>query len=212
MVQKTKVALVAACAVAAQAWGCGKQSASPSGQAPAALAKPADTPPPATAAVPPQGAKASGPRTELLREGEPVPNIEAVAHNGETVKLADYRGRPVVVYFYPKDDTTGCTIEAKEIRDLWADLSETRAVVIGVSTDDNDSHRAFANKYELPFLLLPDQKQEIAGAFGVPVRGGVASRITFVIDGDGKVKKVFPNVSPKGHGAEVLAAVNSIGG
>jgi peroxiredoxin Q/BCP len=159
------------------------------------------------------GAASAAPAAEpsgLLGAGAPAPNIEAVAHTGETVKLTELRGRPVVVYFYPKDDTPGCTAEAQGIRDEWEAIKVSKAVVLGVSTDDNDSHKAFADKHSLPFLLLPDKDKSIARAFGVPVRFGLAKRVTFVIDKDGKIAKVFPDVSPKGHAQEVLAALTGL--
>jgi thioredoxin-dependent peroxiredoxin len=146
----------------------------------------------------------------LLERGDEAPTVEAVAHDGSQVKLADYRGKPVVVYFYPKDDTPGCTVQAQGFRDEWTDLAKSGAVVLGVSTDDNESHKAFAAKYELPFLLLPDTDQKIATAFGVPIVNGHAKRVTFVIDKQGKVARVFPEVTPKGHADEVLAAVAAL--
>jgi peroxiredoxin Q/BCP len=155
----------------------------------------------------------AAPVANALREvGTPAPDVVAVAHTGESIRLKDFKGRPVVVYFYPKDDTPGCTTEAQEIRDLWSDLEKTKAVVLGVSTDDEPSHRAFAEKYELPFLLLADTDQRITRAFGVPVARGRAKRVTFVIDAQGRVAKVFPEVDPRGHGKEILAAVESLQG
>jgi peroxiredoxin Q/BCP len=146
----------------------------------------------------------------LLDVGAPAPNLEAVAHTGEKVKLSELKGRPVVVYFYPKDNTPGCTVEAQEIRDLWKEIKGTQAVVIGVSTDDETSHQAFAQQYDLPFLLVPDQKGQIAAKFGVPLVNGKARRVTFVIGKDGAVARVFPDVKPKGHGQEILDAVKAI--
>jgi thioredoxin-dependent peroxiredoxin len=146
----------------------------------------------------------------LLAVGSREPEIEAVAHNGQKVKLGDYLGKPVVVYFYPKDDTPGCTVEAQGLRDQWSALQKTGAVVIGVSTDDADSHRAFAQKYELPFLLVPDPDQKILKAFGVPSTLGHAKRVTFLIDKAGKIAKVFPDVNPKGHAEEVLKAIEAL--
>jgi thioredoxin-dependent peroxiredoxin len=148
----------------------------------------------------------------LLSVGQTAPDIEAVAHTGQPVKLSSFRGRPLVVYFYPKDDTPGCTIEAQELRDDSPEFAKSEVVVLGVSTDDNTSHRAFAEKYQLPFLLLPDSDQTISRAFGVPLNNGHAKRVTFVIDKQGKIAKVFPDVTPKGHAAEVLSAVRSLGG
>lgn len=167
-------------------------------------AKPIDQP----AAVAAPSSEAKGPA--LLGVGSAAPSITTTAHNGQKVSLEELRGKPVVVYFYPKDDTPGCTIEAKGLRDDWKDLQAAQAVVLGVSTDDNTSHKAFAEKYELPFLLLPDEDQKIAKAFGVPVKGGYASRVTFVIDKAGKIAKVFPQVNPEKHSAEVLEALKSL--
>jgi peroxiredoxin Q/BCP len=150
------------------------------------------------------------PAPGLLAVGAPAPAIESVAHNGQKVNLAELKGRPVVVYFYPKDDTPGCTVEAEEIRDDWADLSKSNAVVLGVSTQDNASHRAFASKYGLPFMLLPDENEAIARAFGVPVKNGYTKRVTFVIDKQGKIAKVFPEVNPKGHSDEILEALRGL--
>lgn len=146
----------------------------------------------------------------LLEAGDEAPEVEAVAHTGQRVRLADHRGKPVVVYFYPKDDTPGCTVEAQSFRDEWRRLRQAGVVVLGVSTDDNVSHRAFASKYELPFLLLPDTDQKIARAFGVPLANGHAKRVTFVIDTKGRIAKTFADVTPKGHAEEVVAAVSEL--
>nr|HMR04700.1 peroxiredoxin [Polyangiaceae bacterium] len=162
---------------------------------------------PNTAATAPGTSAAS-----LLSVGSEAPNIEAVAHSGEQVKLADYRGKVVIVYFYPKDDTPGCTVEAKGIRDDWSRFKSAEAIVLGVSTDDNESHQAFAKKYDLPFLLLPDPKQEIAAAFKVPVQNGYAKRVTFVIDKQGRVAKVFPEVTPSAHSKELLTVLDELKG
>lgn len=158
-----------------------------------------------------QSASATG-SAELLAIGATLPPVSGVAQNGERVALTELHGKPVVVYFYPKDDTPGCTVEAQEIRDLWKDIQATSAVVVGVSTDDAESHKAFADKHALPFLLLPDPDQTIARAFGVPLRNGRASRVSFVFDRQGKLAKVFPEVNPRGHGAELLATLKSLGG
>lgn len=148
---------------------------------------------------------------ELLAVGASVPRVSGTAHTGEKVDLGALEGRPAVVYFYPKDDTPGCTVEAQEIRDLWTELQGTGAVVIGVSTDDTTSHQAFADKHALPFLLLPDTDHRVAKAFGVPLENGRARRVTFVIDKSGKVAKVFPEVKPRGHARELLATLRGLG-
>jgi peroxiredoxin Q/BCP len=146
-----------------------------------------------------------------LSVGAPLPSITVTAHTGQRVSIADLKGKPVVVYFYPKDDTKGCTIEAREIRDLYQEIQGTGAVVLGVSTDSNDSHKAFADKYQLPFMLLPDEDKSIAKAFGVPLKLGRASRMSFVFGRDGRVSKAFTEVTPQGHGAELLAAIKASG-
>jgi peroxiredoxin Q/BCP len=155
-------------------------------------------------------APAAAAPTGLAVEGSPAPLIESTAHDGTRVSMAALKGKPVVVYFYPKDDTPGCTKEAGEIRDLYEKIQQTGAVVLGVSTDDNTSHAAFATKYNLPFMLLPDKDAAIAKAFGVPLRMGTAKRVTFVIDRAGKIAKVFPEVNPTGHGAEILTVLSGL--
>ncbi|MGE0326148.1 MAG: peroxiredoxin [Polyangiaceae bacterium] len=147
---------------------------------------------------------------ELLEVGANAPAIEATAHDGEKVSLEKLKGKPVIVYFYPKDDTPGCTIEAQQIRDSYEDLSKTGAVVLGVSSDSNTSHSEFAKKYSLPFKLLPDLDHAIAKAFGVSLRGGKAARVTFLIDKHGKIAKVFPKVDPDGHAKELLEALKAL--
>jgi peroxiredoxin Q/BCP len=144
-----------------------------------------------------------------LAAGALAPDVTFALHTGEKLALSSLRGKPVVVYFYPKDDTPGCTVEAQEIRDLHADLKQSGAVVIGVSTDPQDSHRAFAEKHALPFLLASDENGELAKAFGVPLKNGRVTRVSFVISADGHIKQTFPQVTPKGHAAELLRAISS---
>ena len=153
---------------------------------------------------------ASASPSGLLAEGAAAPPIESTAHDGTHVSMAALKGKPVVVYFYPKDDTPGCTKEACELRDAYTKIQETGAVVLGVSTDDNASHTAFATKHSLPFQLLPDQDASIAKAFGVSLRLGMVKRVTFVIDRAGKIAKVFPDVNPTGHAAEILAVLANL--
>jgi peroxiredoxin Q/BCP len=160
----------------------------------------ADAPAPVASAV-----ASAGP----LAAGATAPDVTFAVQNGDKLKLASLRGKPVVVYFYPKDDTPGCTIEAQEIRDLYDQLKQTGAVVIGVSTDPAESHRAFAEKHALPFLLASDEQGELAKVFGVPLNNGRASRVSFVIGADGRIKRSFAHVTPKGHAAELLTAISS---
>jgi peroxiredoxin Q/BCP len=161
-------------------------------------------------APPAMSAESRAPK--LLKPGSPVPDVHATSHAGEPVSLAALRGKSLVVYFYPKDDTPGCTVEAQELRDLYDEIEKSGAVVIGVSTDDAASHQAFAAKHALPFLLLPDTDGRIAAEFGVPLKNGRARRVTFVIGKDGLVKTVFADVRPAGHGREVLEALKAEAG
>ena len=154
-------------------------------------------------------ASASSVAVGPLAAGAPAPDVTFKLHTGESLKLSSLRGKPVVVYFYPKDDTPGCTVEAQEIRDLYSELKQTGAVVIGVSTDALDSHRAFAEKHALPFLLASDDAGELAKAFGVPLKNGRVTRVSFVVGTDGRIKRSFPAVTPKGHAAELLSAISS---
>jgi peroxiredoxin Q/BCP len=171
-------------------------------------------PPAMSAATPAASASVAAapsaePASTLLAVGSEVPDVSALAQDGKTVHLRALKGKPLVVYFYPKDDTTGCTIEAKGIRDQYKELKGL-ATVFGVSTDTQDSHKAFADKYSLPFQLLDDSSHTLVTAFGVPVFSGHAKRVTFVIDKTGNVAKVFPNVNPDGHAAELLEALKAL--
>ncbi len=150
----------------------------------------------------------------MLETGEAAPDFELPADSGETVKLSDLRGQKVVLYFYPKDDTPGCTIEACEFRDSMPGIEEAGAVVLGVSPDDVESHRKFKGKYGLPFTLLADTDHSVAEAYGAwgerKVYGTKSEgirRTTFVIDEEGNIERVFKQVKPKGHGEEVVAAL-----
>ncbi len=128
---------------------------------------------------------------------------------GAARKLADFRGHHVVVYFYPMDDTPGCTVEGKEFRDQFEQFETLDAMVIGVSTDSVERHRAFAEKHAFPFILLADPGGHLARAFGV-LRGGVAARSTFVLDQDLHLRRTFHDVTPRGHAAQVLNFVRSL--
>jgi peroxiredoxin Q/BCP len=143
--------------------------------------------------------------------GSPAPEFTALSHDGQKVDLAKLKGKNVVLYFYPKDDTPGCTKEACDFRDSWAKLQKAGVVVFGVSTQDNGSHKAFAEKYKLPFALIPDDKGELAAKYKVPVVDGKARRITYLIGKDGKIKHVWPKVTPVGHASEILGQVEAKG-
>jgi peroxiredoxin Q/BCP len=152
----------------------------------------------------------------VIEEGKSAPDFELTSDSGETIRLSALRGRPVVLYFYPKDDTPGCTTQACGIRDAFAEFEEAGAVVLGVSPDDERSHVKFRNKYELPFPLLADTDHTVAEEYGVwgeksylgKTFFGV-SRSTFVIAADGTVKKIFHNVKPATHADDVLAVLGT---
>src|SRR4051794_23413577 len=150
----------------------------------------------------------------VIEEGKPAPNFELQSNNGETVSLTDLRGKPVVLYFYPKYDTPGCTTQACGIRDVYGEFERAGAVVLGVSPDEAESHVKFKSKYGLPFTLLADPDHAVAEQYGVWAEKknygktymGIV-RSTFVIDADGKLKKVMRNVKPATHADDVLAAL-----
>jgi peroxiredoxin Q/BCP len=150
----------------------------------------------------------------VVSEGDPAPDFTATTDAGERVRLSDFRGRPVVLYFYPKDDTPGCTAQACGIRDTYAEFERAGAVVLGISPDDASSHVKFKAKYELPFTLLADPEHEIAERYGTwsekRYRGRTywgVNRTTFVVAADGTVAKVMHKVKPDTHADDVLATL-----
>jgi thioredoxin-dependent peroxiredoxin len=153
----------------------------------------------------------------VVTEGEPAPDFTLPSDTGEEVSLSDFRGRPVVLYFYPKDDTPGCTAQAQGIRDAYADFEKAGAIVLGVSPDSVKRHVKFKEKYGLPFTLLADPEHEVAERYGVwgekrymgRAYMGI-DRTTFVISPDGSVAKVMPKVKPDTHAADVLGALAAI--
>lgn len=152
----------------------------------------------------------------MVEEGKPAPDFELTSDEGERVRLSMLRGRPVVLYFYPRDDTPGCTAQACGIRDAYDELRARGAVVLGVSPDSETSHVKFKSKYELPFTLLADPDHEAIEAYGVWVEKknyGKTSkgveRSTFVIDEEGNVTKALRRVNPRMHADQVLEALGS---
>jgi thioredoxin-dependent peroxiredoxin len=151
----------------------------------------------------------------VIQEGTQAPDFDLATDGGERVRLSDLRGQPVVLYFYPKDDTPGCTTQACELRDKYAQFRERGAVVLGVSPDDETSHARFRSKYSLPFSLLADHDHAVAEQYGVwgerEYRGkkymGI-DRSTFLIDPEGRVVKAFYGVKPQGHAEKILAALD----
>jgi len=151
-----------------------------------------------------------------LQEGDLAPDFTASRSGGGTVSLHDFRGRDVVLYFYPKDDTPGCTMEACTFRDVHGEIEGTNAVLLGVSPDDVSSHDRFIAKYDLPFLLLADTDHSIAEAYGVWTEKSMygktymgVERSTFLVDGDGIIRKVWRKVKPNEHAEEVLSALHA---
>ena len=152
----------------------------------------------------------------MVEEGKPAPDFTLTSDSGEQVSLESLRGQPVVLYFYPKDDTPGCTTQACGIRDAWGEFERAGAVVLGVSPDDERSHVKFKEKYELPFALLADTDHATAEEYGVWKEKSYAGktymgveRSTFVIDADGNVAKEMRNVKPDTHADDVLAVLAS---
>ncbi len=150
----------------------------------------------------------------MVEPGSPAPPFALPNGDGDTVALHDLHGRQVVLYFYPKDDTPGCTTQACDLRDSWRAIQEAGAVVLGVSPDGPASHARFARKFQLPFPLLADEDHAVAEAYGAWGEKSMYGRTymgiirsTVIIDGDGIVSHVFPRVRPKGHTAIVLAAL-----
>ena len=150
----------------------------------------------------------------MLAPGSKAPAFSLRADTGKTYALADLKGKKVVLYFYPKDDTEGCTVEACEFRDHWAAVRKAGAVVLGVSPDGVPSHGKFRKKYELPFPLLADEDHAVAERYGVWGEKSMfgrkyfgVRRTTFVIDEVGRIARVFERVRPKGHAAQVLEAL-----
>jgi peroxiredoxin Q/BCP len=181
-----------------------------------APAKPAKKKPAAKMAVAkPKPAKAAPPAGPKV--GAPAPAFSLPASNGNTISLASLKGRPVVLYFYPKDDTPGCTVEACEFSAQHASFEKAGAVVLGVSPDGLKSHDRFIQKFQLPFILLSDEAHKAALAYGAWAKKSMygrqymgIQRSTFVIDAKGRLARAWPQVSPAGHAAEVLTALKAL--
>jgi thioredoxin-dependent peroxiredoxin len=159
-----------------------------------------------------------GKQIELeLKEGDPAPTFTARTNGGGKVSLSDFKGKYVILYFYPRDNTPGCTKEACAFRDDYAALRKKGAVVLGVSTDSVKSHDGFVEKYQLPFTLLADEDKKIVQAYGAWGQKSFlgrsyqgTSRVTFLIGPDGSIRKVWPAVKPAEHAREILATLNAI--
>jgi peroxiredoxin Q/BCP len=150
----------------------------------------------------------------MIEEGTAAPDFELATDTGDKIQLSDLRGKQVVLYFYPKDDTPGCTTQACGIRDAYGEFEQAGAVVLGISPDGESSHAKFKEKYGLPFTLLADEGHHVADAYGVWAEKSYMGRTymgversTFVIAEDGTVKKVLPKVKPATHADDVLAVL-----
>jgi peroxiredoxin Q/BCP len=152
----------------------------------------------------------------MVEEGKPAPDFELTSDSGETVRLSDFRGKPVVLYFYPKDDTPGCTIQGKSFTATQADYKAANVEVVGVSSDDVSSHKNFCNKFGFTIDLLADTRAELLNIAGVgqsDYKGTMYwDRTTFVIDPEGIVRKVYTNVKPDGHEKVVLDDIKAMQG
>jgi thioredoxin-dependent peroxiredoxin len=149
-----------------------------------------------------------------LKPGDPAPDFNAMTQDGSRVSLRQFRGKPVVLYFYPRDDTPGCTKEACAFRDAFEAFNKQGVVLLGVSTDPAKSHAKFAAKYKLPFTLLADEDRHIVEAYGVWGEKRFMGRkymgthrVTFLIAADGIIRHIWPEVKPELHAAEVLAMI-----
>ena len=152
----------------------------------------------------------------MVEEGKQAPDFELTSDSGDLVRLSALRGKPVVVYFYPRDDTPGCTAQALSIRDNYAAFGDRGAVVVGISPDEQNTHVAFKQKYGLPFTLLADPDHQVAEQYGVWVERSMygktymgIERSTFVIDEEGKVSRIMRRVKPDTHVEQVLEALPS---
>ncbi|MBF2001232.1 MAG: peroxiredoxin [Synechococcales cyanobacterium C42_A2020_086] len=141
-----------------------------------------------------------------LSVGSPAPNFTVKDTNGNSVSLSDFAGKTVVLYFYPKDDTPGCTKEACSFRDSYAEYQGKDIVVLGVSMDDEASHQKFTEKFNLPFPLLADVDGTLTKAYDVD-GGGYSKRVTYVIDGNGTISQVYTSVKTDTHASDILAAL-----
>ena len=139
-----------------------------------------------------------------VKEGDQFPDFKLEADNGKEFSLKDLKGKLTVIYFYPKDDTPGCTKEACSFRDNIKEFSNLGIPVFGVSVDSIESHKKFKEKYSIPFILLSDKDKDLVSTLGIKSVTGTASRVTFILSKDGRIIKIYPKVSPDEHAEEIL--------
>ena len=139
-----------------------------------------------------------------VKEGDAFPDFRLKADDGMEVSLSDLKGKMSVVYFYPKDDTPGCTKEACSFRDNINSFKSLGIPVFGISVDNIESHKKFKSKYSIPFILLSDSDKKVVTKLGIKSMFGAASRVTFILDENGKILRVYPKVSPDKHAEEIL--------
>lgn len=147
---------------------------------------------------------------ELLKVGDAAPDFESLDQNGTAVRLSSFKGKPVVLYFYPRDDTPGCTVEACNFRDNYLEYEKHGVEVLGISVDTQNSHKKFEQKYRLNFTLVADHSKQIAQDYGT-LSGNTAKRITYIIGPEGKIAYIYPKVSPKEHAIEVMSRLKELG-
>jgi peroxiredoxin Q/BCP len=152
-----------------------------------------------------------------LKVGDKAPAFKLKNQDGETISLSDLKGKPIVLYFYPKDDTSGCTKEACNFRDEFPKFGKMKAEIIGISADSIESHKKFAEKYKLPFNLLADDKKEVVEKYSVWKEKNMygrkymgIERTTFIIDAKGKISKIFSKVKVDNHNKEVMDALKEL--
>jgi len=150
----------------------------------------------------------------LPQAGMQAPEFDLPASNGQNLALKDFKGKNIVIYFYPKDDTPGCTVEACGLRDSFKEIEKLNAVILGVSPDSVKSHGKFISKFQLPFILLTDEDKKMCQDYGVWVEKSMygkkymgVARTTFIIDKKGKIVKIFEKVKPEGHNTEIIEAL-----
>src|SRR5580658_295093 len=203
---------IVACALGVLASSCTPSTPPPPPMAGApplhAAASSAAPPGPGAASPAPPPAGDDSARDDLL--GKAAPDFTATAQDGSTVHLGALRGKWVIIYFYPKDETPGCTKEACSFRDAWESIARTGAVLVGVSADSRESHLAFAQHYKLPFLLVTDPDGAIGRSYGVPFEGH-HRRQTIVVGADGTVRNVYRKVDVTVHAAQILEALSHAG-